>query len=157
MWSTRGVESWATSTDGTGLDLHLDVGGAGGVRDGLTRALREAIRGARLPSSRSPAAEGMCAVPLPMDEHGAGLGALTGGGAGGVLLTPAHQFASGATLRPARPRVRRRPRRAVRDSPARPQCPSAAFDAAEAPNAFSHDGPLSSSSSRSSRVSGSQS
>ncbi|MGK5533176.1 PLP-dependent aminotransferase family protein [Streptomyces sp. URMC 129] len=57
------MESWATSCGGTGLDLHLDLGRAGGVRAGLMRALREAIRGgrlapgARLPPSRSLAAD----------------------------------------------------------------------------------------------------
>ncbi|GAA2414388.1 PLP-dependent aminotransferase family protein [Streptomyces glaucosporus] len=52
-------ESWATS----GSDLHLDLGGPGGLRASLTRALREAVRsgrlapGTRLPSSRSLAAD----------------------------------------------------------------------------------------------------
>nr|WP_234347282.1 PLP-dependent aminotransferase family protein [Streptomyces specialis] len=60
------MESWATSPGAgavrTGLDLHLDVAAAGGLRAGLMRALRDAIRGgrlapgARLPSSRSLAA-----------------------------------------------------------------------------------------------------
>ncbi|GAA2452305.1 PLP-dependent aminotransferase family protein [Streptomyces macrosporus] len=52
-------KSWATS----GSDLHLDLGGPGGLRASLTRALREAVRtgrlapGTRLPSSRSLAAD----------------------------------------------------------------------------------------------------
>ncbi|MQY35233.1 HTH-type transcriptional regulatory protein GabR [Streptomyces sp. RB17] len=53
------VESWAT----LGVDLHLEPTGAGGLRRGLTDALREAVRtgrlapGTRLPSSRSLAAD----------------------------------------------------------------------------------------------------
>ncbi|MDT0344368.1 PLP-dependent aminotransferase family protein [Streptomyces sp. DSM 44938] len=57
------MDSWAISPEGTGLDLHLDLSGGGGVRAGLMRALRDAIRtgrlapGTRLPSSRSLAAD----------------------------------------------------------------------------------------------------
>ncbi|SBS77884.1 GntR-family protein transcriptional regulator [uncultured Mycobacterium sp.] len=57
---------WATSQSGraatNGLDLHLDVAGPG-LRDALTRALRDAVRtgrlapGSRLPSSRSLAVD----------------------------------------------------------------------------------------------------
>ncbi|MGW3205939.1 MocR-like pyridoxine biosynthesis transcription factor PdxR [Streptomyces sp. NPDC001135] len=53
------VESWAT----LGVDLHLEPTGAGGLRRGLTDALRDAVRtgrlaaGTRLPSSRSLAAD----------------------------------------------------------------------------------------------------
>ncbi|MFI1365942.1 MocR-like pyridoxine biosynthesis transcription factor PdxR [Streptomyces griseochromogenes] len=53
------VESWAT----LGVDLHLEPAGSGGLRRGLTDALREAVRsgrlvpGTRLPSSRSLAAD----------------------------------------------------------------------------------------------------
>ncbi|RCH68074.1 PLP-dependent aminotransferase family protein [Streptomyces sp. SDr-06] len=56
------VKSWATSPETLGVDLHIDVGGAG-LRSGLTQALREAVRGGRLapgtrlPSSRSLAAD----------------------------------------------------------------------------------------------------
>ncbi|MFE3183841.1 PLP-dependent aminotransferase family protein [Streptomyces violascens] len=56
------VKSWATSPETLGVDLHIDVGGAG-LRSGLTDALREAVRGGRLtpgtrlPSSRSLAAD----------------------------------------------------------------------------------------------------
>ncbi|WP_319433184.1 PLP-dependent aminotransferase family protein [Mycobacterium sp. RTGN5] len=60
------TEQWATLRSGqaprTGLDLHLDVTGPG-LRDALTRALRDAVRtgrlapGSRLPSSRSLAAD----------------------------------------------------------------------------------------------------
>ncbi|MEV6052707.1 PLP-dependent aminotransferase family protein [Streptomyces sp. NPDC052107] len=52
-------ESWAT----LGVDLHLEPAGSGGLRRGLTDALREAVRtgrlgpGTRLPSSRSLAAD----------------------------------------------------------------------------------------------------
>ncbi|WP_432002117.1 PLP-dependent aminotransferase family protein [Streptomyces sioyaensis] len=52
-------DSWATF----GRDLHLDLGGSGGLRAALLRALREAVRsgrlapGTRLPSSRSLAAD----------------------------------------------------------------------------------------------------
>ncbi|MDG9704308.1 PLP-dependent aminotransferase family protein [Streptomyces sp. DH37] len=48
---------------GTGGDLHLDLGGPGGLRASLMRALRDAVRtgrlapGTRLPSSRSLAAD----------------------------------------------------------------------------------------------------
>lgn len=51
--------SWATF----GRDLHLDLSGPGGLRAGLIRALRDAVRsgrlapGTRLPSSRSLAAD----------------------------------------------------------------------------------------------------
>ncbi|MEU6279042.1 PLP-dependent aminotransferase family protein [Streptomyces sp. NPDC047028] len=53
------VESWAT----LGIDLHLEPSGAGGVRRGLTDALRDAVRtgrlapGTRLPSSRALAVD----------------------------------------------------------------------------------------------------
>ncbi|MGJ5753815.1 GntR family transcriptional regulator/MocR family aminotransferase [Streptomyces puniciscabiei] len=53
------VESWAT----LGVDLHLEPAGSGGLRRGLTDALRDAVRtgrlapGTRLPSSRSLAAD----------------------------------------------------------------------------------------------------
>ncbi|MGV4985684.1 MocR-like pyridoxine biosynthesis transcription factor PdxR [Streptomyces sp. NRAIS4] len=53
------AESWAT----LGVDLHLEPAGAGGLRRGLTDALRDAVRtgrlapGTRLPSSRSLAAD----------------------------------------------------------------------------------------------------
>ncbi|WP_073949233.1 MocR-like pyridoxine biosynthesis transcription factor PdxR [Streptomyces kebangsaanensis] len=53
------AESWATS----GVDLHLEPAGSGGLRRGLTDALRDAVRtgrlapGTRLPSSRSLAAD----------------------------------------------------------------------------------------------------
>ncbi|MER5543447.1 PLP-dependent aminotransferase family protein [Streptomyces sp. NPDC002589] len=53
------VESWATF----GIDLHLQPTGAGGLRRGLTDALRDAVRtarlapGTRLPSSRALAAD----------------------------------------------------------------------------------------------------
>ncbi|MFH8338800.1 PLP-dependent aminotransferase family protein [Streptomyces sp. AM6-12] len=53
------AESWATS----GVDLHLEPAGPGGLRRGLTDALRDAVRtgrlapGTRLPSSRALAAD----------------------------------------------------------------------------------------------------
>jgi len=53
------AESWAT----LGVDLHLEPAGAGGLRRGLTDALRDAVRtgrlapGTRLPSSRSLAGD----------------------------------------------------------------------------------------------------
>ncbi|MBL1081387.1 PLP-dependent aminotransferase family protein [Streptomyces actinomycinicus] len=53
------ARSWAT----LGIDLHLEPAGAGGLRRGLTDALRDAVRtgrlapGTRLPSSRSLAAD----------------------------------------------------------------------------------------------------
>ncbi|MFD9816707.1 PLP-dependent aminotransferase family protein [Streptomyces sp. NPDC059080] len=55
--------SWATSWDAFGRDLHLDLAGPGGLRVCLMRALREAARtgrlapGTRLPSSRTLAAD----------------------------------------------------------------------------------------------------
>ncbi|TSB19038.1 winged helix-turn-helix transcriptional regulator, partial [Streptomyces benahoarensis] len=55
--------SWATSWDAFGRDLHLDLAGPGGLRICLMRALREAARtgrlapGTRLPSSRTLAAD----------------------------------------------------------------------------------------------------
>ncbi|MCI0386413.1 PLP-dependent aminotransferase family protein [Streptomyces sp. CNQ085] len=60
-------ESWAnpggSPAVGAGGDLHLDLGGPGGLRASLMRALRDAVRtgrlapGTRLPSSRSLAAD----------------------------------------------------------------------------------------------------
>ncbi|WP_329463465.1 MocR-like pyridoxine biosynthesis transcription factor PdxR [Streptomyces sp. NBC_01431] len=56
------VKSWATSPETLGVDLHVDVGGAG-LRSGLMDALREAVRsgrlapGTRLPSSRTLAVD----------------------------------------------------------------------------------------------------
>lgn len=56
------VKSWATSAETLGVDLHLDLKGAG-LRSGLMDALREAVRGGRLtpgtrlPSSRTLAAD----------------------------------------------------------------------------------------------------
>ncbi|MFH7338026.1 PLP-dependent aminotransferase family protein [Streptomyces sp. KHY 26] len=53
------AESWAT----LGVDLHLEPAGAGGLRRGLTDALRDAVRtgrlapGTRLPSSRTLAGD----------------------------------------------------------------------------------------------------
>ena len=53
------AKSWAT----LGVDLHLEPAGSGGLRRGLTDALREAVRtgrlapGTRLPSSRALAAD----------------------------------------------------------------------------------------------------
>ncbi|WP_149184999.1 PLP-dependent aminotransferase family protein [Streptomyces sp. TRM49041] len=53
------TDSWATS----GVDLHLEIRGPGGLRAGLMDALREAVRtgrltpGTRLPSSRTLAAD----------------------------------------------------------------------------------------------------
>ncbi|WP_143649964.1 GntR family transcriptional regulator, partial [Streptomyces tricolor] len=53
------ARSWAT----LGIDLHLELTGSGGLRRGLTDALRDAVRtgrlapGTRLPSSRSLAAD----------------------------------------------------------------------------------------------------
>jgi GntR family transcriptional regulator / MocR family aminotransferase len=46
---------------------------------------------------------GLRCVPLPVDDRGAAVGELTSG-AGGVLLTPAHQFPLGAALAPERRR-----------------------------------------------------
>lgn len=60
--------SWATSPPlagpGGGSDLHLDLvlSGPGGVRAGLVRALREAVRGGRLaPGTRLPSSRGLAA------------------------------------------------------------------------------------------------
>jgi GntR family transcriptional regulator/MocR family aminotransferase len=49
---------------------------------------------------------GLATVPVPVDERGAVVAALDGigGGVGGVLLTPAHQFPLGVALDPARRR-----------------------------------------------------
>ncbi|MFH8370528.1 PLP-dependent aminotransferase family protein [Streptomyces sp. NPDC018031] len=47
-------------------------------------------------------AAGRDLVPLPVDAHGADVGALPGTGAGAVLLTPAHQFPTGGPLHPER-------------------------------------------------------
>ncbi|MGV9941860.1 MocR-like pyridoxine biosynthesis transcription factor PdxR [Streptomyces sp. NPDC003401] len=42
--------SWADSAERIGADLHLELSGAGGRRAALIRALREAVRGGRLPA-----------------------------------------------------------------------------------------------------------
>ncbi|MCX4527645.1 PLP-dependent aminotransferase family protein [Streptomyces sp. NBC_01551] len=62
------------AVEGYGLDVHWDVLAGAGLR----------MR------------------PLPVDGAGARTEALTGAGAGAVLLTPAHQFPTGAALTPAR-------------------------------------------------------
>ncbi|MFD7296587.1 PLP-dependent aminotransferase family protein [Streptomyces sp. NPDC059897] len=57
-------ESWANSASGRalGIDLHLEPGPSGGVRRGLTDALREAVRGGRLaPGTRLPASRTLAA------------------------------------------------------------------------------------------------
>lgn len=80
------AEHWAESTRPTGpdtappavsgSDLHLDVGGPGGVRVSLVRALRDAVRtgrlapGTRLPSSRSLAADLGVARNTVADAYG---------------------------------------------------------------------------------------
>ncbi|MFC7307369.1 PLP-dependent aminotransferase family protein [Streptomyces monticola] len=61
------ARTWATlpagDPTGSGVDLHVEVGGTSGVRKGLTDALREAVRsgrltpGTRLPSSRTLAVD----------------------------------------------------------------------------------------------------
>ncbi|RKN39047.1 PLP-dependent aminotransferase family protein [Streptomyces hoynatensis] len=48
------------------------------------------------------AAEGVRTTALPVDERGAVVGELAGRQAGAVLLTPAHQFPTGAWLHPER-------------------------------------------------------
>ncbi|MFE0048210.1 MocR-like pyridoxine biosynthesis transcription factor PdxR [Streptomyces albireticuli] len=76
-------KTWATSAGdgdgprpGTGADLHLDLSGPGGVRAGLIRALRDAVRsgrlapGTRLPSSRSLAADLGLARNTVADAYG---------------------------------------------------------------------------------------
>ncbi len=45
---------------------------------------------------------GIEAVPVPVDDHGVDVDALAAGGAGGVVLTPAHQSPTGALLAPER-------------------------------------------------------
>ncbi|NUS14064.1 MAG: PLP-dependent aminotransferase family protein, partial [Streptomyces sp.] len=48
------------------------------------------------------AGAGLRTVPLPVDGHGADPAGLAASGAGAVLLTPAHQFPTGAALHPDR-------------------------------------------------------
>ncbi|MEU6575004.1 PLP-dependent aminotransferase family protein [Streptomyces sp. NPDC046805] len=66
------TDSWATS----GVDLHLAPAGSGGLRRGLTDALRDAVRtgrlapGTRLPSSRSLAADLGIARNTVADAYG---------------------------------------------------------------------------------------
>ncbi|MEU5277476.1 PLP-dependent aminotransferase family protein [Streptomyces asoensis] len=43
------AESWVDAAERIGVDLHLDAAGPGGRRAALVRALREAVRGGRLP------------------------------------------------------------------------------------------------------------
>ncbi|MDQ0580323.1 MocR-like pyridoxine biosynthesis transcription factor PdxR [Streptomyces rishiriensis] len=43
------VDSWVNSAERIGADLHVELAGPGGRRAALTRALREAVRGGRLP------------------------------------------------------------------------------------------------------------
>ncbi|MGY0492239.1 MocR-like pyridoxine biosynthesis transcription factor PdxR [Streptomyces sp. WG-D5] len=58
-------DPWANSASGRalgGIDLHLDRHSAGGVRRGLTDALRDAVRGGRLaPGARLPASRALAA------------------------------------------------------------------------------------------------
>ncbi len=71
-------KTWATlrQVGAGGADLHLDLTGPGGVRDTLTRALRDAVRsgrlapGTRLPSSRSLAADLGMARNTVADAYG---------------------------------------------------------------------------------------
>ncbi|MFD9396100.1 PLP-dependent aminotransferase family protein [Streptomyces sp. NPDC060000] len=43
------VDSWVNLAERIGVDLHVELGGPGGRRAALIRALREAVRGGRLP------------------------------------------------------------------------------------------------------------
>ncbi|KFG00622.1 GntR family transcriptional regulator [Streptomyces scabiei] len=43
------VDSWVNSAERIGADLHLELSGGGGRRAALIRALRDAVRGGRLP------------------------------------------------------------------------------------------------------------
>jgi GntR family transcriptional regulator / MocR family aminotransferase len=75
----------------------------------LSRALRK--RGVKRLAMEDPclswhravaAAAGLEIVPLPVDDRGARTDLLDVAGAGATVLTPAHQFPSGAQLRPER-------------------------------------------------------
>ena len=80
-----------------GLELVCEVLRAGGTRS-------MAVESYGLASHRQIAARaGLRLTPLPVDDSGAAVAALTAR-QGGVLLTPAHQFPLGAALAPQRRR-----------------------------------------------------
>ncbi|MDH6136294.1 GntR family transcriptional regulator/MocR family aminotransferase [Kitasatospora sp. MAA4] len=74
------------------------------ARDGSARGGRPlAVEAYGLAPHRAViTAAGPATVPLPVDEDGARTDLLARSGAGAVLLTPAHQFPTGALLHPAR-------------------------------------------------------
>ena len=82
-------------------------GVAGGLRLlAALRALRRAplaVEAYGLPHHRALlAGAGLRTLPLPVDGRGARVAELAASGAGAVLLTPAHQFPTGAALHPDR-------------------------------------------------------
>jgi GntR family transcriptional regulator / MocR family aminotransferase len=80
-----------------GLLLALRVLGRGGV---TTVACEDPgpIKG----TAAVAAAAGLRSMPLPVDEDGIDVAALTASGARAVILTPAHQWPTGVVLAPAR-------------------------------------------------------
>jgi GntR family transcriptional regulator / MocR family aminotransferase len=75
----------------------------------LTRVLR--ARGAAAVAMEDPnhgfhrdvvGRGGLSVIPLPVDDRGARAGVLPTGGVDAVVVTPAHQYPTGATLHPAR-------------------------------------------------------
>ncbi|MGY1717051.1 PLP-dependent aminotransferase family protein [Geodermatophilus sp. SYSU D01106] len=76
------------------LDAASGAGTAVAVEDPGSRGAREAL-----------AHRGVPTVPVPVDGEGLVAAALSGSGAGAVLLTPAHQFPTGVVLSPARRRA----------------------------------------------------
>ncbi|WP_101255127.1 PLP-dependent aminotransferase family protein [Streptomyces barkulensis] len=119
-------ESWANPADGavggavgSGSDLHLDLGGPGGLRACLMRALRDAVRtgrlapGTRLPSSRSLAADLGVARNTVADAYAelVAEGWLTARQGSGTRVAPRAEPAAPAGPPGARPAVPRRPPR----------------------------------------------
>ncbi|MYR91263.1 aminotransferase class I/II-fold pyridoxal phosphate-dependent enzyme, partial [Streptomyces sp. SID685] len=80
-----------------GLSLTLAALARGGVR-------RVAYEDPGSPASvrAAAAAAGLEAVPVPVDEQGIDVGALTATGARAVVVTPAHQWPTGVVLGPER-------------------------------------------------------
>ncbi|MER5580072.1 PLP-dependent aminotransferase family protein [Streptomyces asoensis] len=114
------AESWVDAAERIGVDLHLDPAGPGGRRAALIRALREAVRGGRLPPGtrlppyRSLAADLGVARNTVADAYAelvaeGWLTARQGSGTRVAMGVPTTPPAQGARARDVRPAGRRPP------------------------------------------------
>ncbi|MFI5961813.1 PLP-dependent aminotransferase family protein [Streptomyces asoensis] len=114
------AESWVDAAERIGVDLHLDPAGPGGRRAALIRALREAVRGGRLPPGtrlppyRSLAADLGVARNTVADAYAelvaeGWLTARQGSGTRVAMGVPTTPSVQGARARDARPAGRRPP------------------------------------------------